>query len=155
MNRPIASMTAAGMLLLIGLALPPPGTADDQTPPDQSPDVTERGVGDVLRPPPKPDLIVQPGGPNSCVGLFRVAVIRVWNRGTVPTGAFNTSVISDHMESIVRTDTLPPGGTVAYWMQVGCPPEGSCVLRSRVDVDGEVTESNETNNLFMFPFFCP
>ena len=159
MNRPIASVTAAGMLLLIGLALPPPGTADDQTQPDQSPDVTERGVGDVLRPPPPPpaDLIGQLGSQNpfcpQTPGIPRRTHIGVRNQGTGPAGGFFTEVTSFNRRIRLRRDSLAPGSAFGYPVQVNCPPQGPCPVTVTVDVNGEVTESNETNNVFSFT--CP
>lgn len=174
MNRSIASVTAAGMLLLIGLALPPPGTADDQTPPDQSPDITERGVGGVVRPqvtpmpeillevapPPPPDLIV-PGSQNpfcqqvsGLVPPVRMVFIGLGrNQGTGPAGGFFTEVTSFNRRIRLRRDSLPPGGAFGYPVQVDCPPQGPCPVTVTVDVNGEVTESDETNNVFSFT--CP
>jgi hypothetical protein len=147
------------MFLLIGLALPPPGTAGDQTPPDQSPDINERGVGDVLRPPPPPpaDLIGQrtsaylscPQAP----GLPRWTMIGVRNQGTGPARGFFTEVTSFNRRIRLRSDGLAPGVQFPYMVQIACPPQVPCPVTVTVDVDGEVTESNETNNVFSFT--CP
>jgi hypothetical protein len=171
MNRPIASVTAAGMLLLIGLALPPPGTADDKTPPDQSSDVTERGVGGVMRPKvaplpemflevppspptPRPDLIGRKISSNGCgPGRVGMALIELKNQGTTLAGAFFTEVNSFSKLIRFRMGQLPPGGAFARQVQVGCPPQGPCPVNGRIDMDGEVAESNETNNVISFT--CP
>ena len=168
--RALTAMLRALFLVVISLALPSLGAADDITPSNQTPDVQERGVGGVRRPEaapfskmlevapttptPQADLIGRKVSSSGCgPGRIGLALIEVKNQGTAGSGAFSTQVNSYNKQVRVRTGALPPGGAFTHQIAVGCPPQGPCVVNGLMDVDHEVAESNEVNN--GFGFSCP
>ncbi len=102
----------------------------------------------------KSDLVGRKLSTAGCTpGRVGSARVEVKNQGTGPSGAFFTVVTSYNKQSRVKTGPLPPGGAFTHQVPVGCPPQGLCAVNGKVDVDGEVAESNELNNALSF--VCP